>query len=185
MSPHRSARLAGRPNKAKPGAHLTRTPTPSSAAANSRRRMHAAATHPFPLVHFPPPTTPPINTHRGSKATEPATDHPGTRPLFALLLRSCRASIAMETVPMMTMRMASASPAPTYRPLGGRRPNRAAFPRARHGGCRDLRATVLGRFFGGGDHGNKNHEVGSCTFADDRSLVPDDQSFARKSQCHG
>ncbi|KAJ1292305.1 hypothetical protein BS78_02G382200, partial [Paspalum vaginatum] len=37
--------------------------------------------------------------------------------------------------------------------------NRIAFRRPRQGGCRDLRAAVLGRFFGGGDHGNKNHEV--------------------------
>ncbi|WVZ66985.1 hypothetical protein U9M48_016132 [Paspalum notatum var. saurae] len=62
---------------------------------------------------------------------------------------------------------AMASPSVRLRRLGvrgldgrARTTNRVALRRPRQGGCRDLRAAVLGRFFGGGDHGNsKNHEV--------------------------
>lgn len=99
---------------------------------------------------FPAPR--PINSRRGHAHAR--TDIPGTTW-----------SISMQTMPVMMTRMASASATATRRPQGtrapgGRAPNRVAFPPARHGGCsRDLRAAGLGRFFGVGDHNNKNHEV--------------------------
>jgi hypothetical protein len=67
----------------------------------------------------------------------------------------------METATMMLLQHAAA-PASGWRRQDGRgAPNRVVFRRGRQqgGGCRDLRAAGLGRFFGGGDHNNQNHEV--------------------------